>query len=91
MVTTLMHALYGSHEETQELMSAYHEGELSGYRRWRVMRHLAKCEVCRELYDSVVAMLGGLRELGRREPPPDPTIADRVVERLRQTEEDGRT
>jgi predicted anti-sigma-YlaC factor YlaD len=69
-------------------MSAYHEGELRGYRRWRVMRHLAKCERCRALYESVVAMLGGLRELRGREPAPDPGLADRVVDRIRR-DDDG--
>ena len=81
--------LHGSHDETQRLMSAYVEGELRGYRRWRVARHLAKCEICGALYRSFLAALANLRLLGRREPPAKPEIADSVVARLREDEASG--
>jgi len=79
--------LHGSHGETQRLMSAYAEGELRGYRRWRVARHLAKCEMCGALYRSFLAALDNLRVLGRHEPSPKPEIADSIVARLREDEE----
>ncbi len=75
-------ALNGSHEETQELMSAYAEGELRGLRRWRVGRHLARCEICKSIYRGFLATLYGLRNL-RAEPAEDPDLADSVVDRIR--------
>jgi len=78
--------LHGSHDETQRLMSAYAEGELRGYRRWRVARHLGKCEICAALYRNFLAALENLRLLGRREPAAKSEIADSVVARLRDDE-----
>jgi predicted anti-sigma-YlaC factor YlaD len=85
-VTGIGYLLHGSHEETQRLMSAHAEGELRGYTRWRVARHLVKCELCRALYRSFLEALRGLRALGREEPPPQPKIADSVVARIRASE-----
>ncbi len=86
-MTGIGYLLYGSHEETQRLMSEHAEGELRGYTRWRVARHLAHCKMCRALYRNFLATLDGLRTLGRREPPPSPEIADSVVRRIRESEE----
>lgn len=69
-------------------MSSYLEGELTGYRRWRVARHLARCEKCRALYRSFLATLDALRGLGREEPAADPDLPSRVVERLRDEDRD---
>jgi hypothetical protein len=63
-------------------MSAFAEGELTGYRRWRVARHLARCEMCAALYQSLLSTLESLRGLGRGEPEPDPNLPGRVIERL---------
>lgn len=60
--------LHGSHDETQRSLSAYADGELGGYKRWRVSRHLARCEVCRSLYRGLLATLQSLGELRGREP-----------------------
>jgi predicted anti-sigma-YlaC factor YlaD len=76
--------LSASHDEAMSLMSAYAEGELSGWRRWRVARHLAECDACRSLFRSVLAALDALRVLGRSEPLARPDIADAVVERIRR-------
>jgi predicted anti-sigma-YlaC factor YlaD len=88
-VTGIGYLLHGSHEETQRLMSAHAEGELRGYTRWRVARHLVKCELCRALYRSFLDALRGLGALGREEPPPKQKIADSVVARIRASEDDG--
>jgi len=88
-VTGIGYLLHGSHEETQRLMSAHAEGELRGYTRWRVARHLVKCELCRALYRSFLDALRGLGALGREEPQPKPKIADSVVARIRASEDDG--
>ena len=86
-MTGIGYLLHGSHEETQRLMSAHADGELRGYTRWRVSRHLVKCEICRALYRSFLEALERLRALGRREPPPKPEIADSVIARIRESEE----
>jgi predicted anti-sigma-YlaC factor YlaD len=83
-VTGIGYLLHGSHEETQRLMSEHAEGELRGYTRWRVSRHLVKCDMCRALYQSFLEALRGLRALGRQAPPPKPEIADAVVARIRE-------
>ena len=83
-VSILLFAINGSHGETARHMSAYAEGELTGYRRWRVSRHLARCEMCQALYRSLLAALDSLRGLGREEPPADPEFPTRVIERLRE-------
>jgi predicted anti-sigma-YlaC factor YlaD len=82
--------LNGTHEETQRLMSEYVEGDLRGLRRWRVARHLARCEPCRALYRAFLSALDNLRALRGAEPAAKPEIADAVVERIREDEGDGR-
>jgi predicted anti-sigma-YlaC factor YlaD len=85
-MTGIGYFLHGSHEETQRLMSEHAEGELRGYTRWRVSRHLMKCDMCRALFRSFLDALRGLRALGGQEPPPKPEIADSVVARIRESE-----
>lgn len=86
-MTGIGYLLHGSHEETQRLMSAYAEDELRGYKRWRVARHLAKCEMCRALHRSFLDALNGLRRLGREDPAEKPEIANSVVARIRESED----
>jgi anti-sigma factor RsiW len=81
-VRALLFALNGSHAETARHMSAFAEGELRGYRGWRVARHLARCAKCQALYRSFLATLASLREIGRHDPPPDEEFVARVTERL---------
>ena len=81
-MSILLFAINGSHGETARHMSAYAEGELTGYRRRRVSRHLARCEMCQALYRSLLTTLDSLRSLGREEPPADPGFPGRVIERL---------
>lgn len=78
----LLFALNGSHAETARHMSAFAEGELRGYRGWRVSRHLARCAKCQAVYRSFLATLASLRELGRHDPPSDEDFVARVTERL---------
>jgi anti-sigma factor RsiW len=87
-VSILLFAINGSHGETARHMSAYAEGELTGYRRWRVSRHLARCEMCQALYRSFLATLDSLRGLAREEPAADPDFPARVIERLRKDDRD---
>ncbi len=82
----LEYVLNGSHEETGRLMSAYAEGELRGLARWRVARHLARCEGCRAAFRALVAAIESMRALGRSELPAKPELADAVLERIRAQE-----
>jgi anti-sigma factor RsiW len=65
-------------------MSAFADGELGGFRGWRVSRHLARCEKCQAVYRSFLATLASLRELGRDDPLPDEDFVSRVTERLEE-------
>jgi anti-sigma factor RsiW len=90
-VSILLFALNGSHGETARSLSSYAEGELAGYRRWRVSRHLARCEKCQALYRSFLSSLESIRVLGREEPPADPEFTAGVLERLRAEGRDHRS
>jgi anti-sigma factor RsiW len=81
-VPAFLFALNGSHGETARHMSAFADGELRGYRGWRVSRHLARCAKCQALYHSFLATLASLRELGREDPPPNEEFVARVTGRL---------
>jgi predicted anti-sigma-YlaC factor YlaD len=75
-------------EETRERLSAHLEGELEGRESKRVLRHLARCHYCRELLQSLARAVDRLRALGQSDvPPPTPSVADAVVDRIRH---DGR-
>ncbi len=62
----------GSCEETEKHLSEHLDGELRGLRRWRVLRHLARCELCRAVFLSLTRTVERLRALGRVDPPPKP-------------------
>jgi anti-sigma factor RsiW len=87
-VNILLFAINGSHGETARSMSAFAEGELTGYRRWRVARHLARCKKCQALYRSFLSTLESLRGLGHGEPPADPDFSSRLLKRLRDEDRD---
>jgi anti-sigma factor RsiW len=78
--------LNGSCGETALHMSAYVEGELRGFRRLRVARHLARCERCQAILASLRRTMEALRALGQVEPAPNPQLAEAVLARIRSTE-----
>jgi anti-sigma factor RsiW len=80
----LRNPLTASCEETGDSMSDLVEGELRGWRRWRVVRHLARCEHCQAVYRSLLRTLYALRDVAAVEPAPQPAVADAVVERIRR-------
>src|ERR687897_3537185 len=84
-VMVVMRPWVASHEETQERLSAYLEGQLQGRELKRVGRHLALCPICREIMRSLARTVERLRSLGRGETPPPvgPSLADAIVHRLR--------
>ena len=81
-MTAIAEVLYGSCAETSELLSDYLEGELRGFRRFRVVRHLARCERCRSVLASLARTVEQLRALRNEEPAPG-SVADAVVDRLK--------
>jgi predicted anti-sigma-YlaC factor YlaD len=72
-------------DETRERLSAQLEGELSGREAKRVLRHLARCDRCREALRTLARVVDGLRSLGRVDASlaPRPSVSDAVVGRIR--------
>jgi hypothetical protein len=76
--------LVGGCAGTRERLSDIADGEARGLRGWRARAHLARCELCQAVYDSLVRTierLRTLREADRR--PPFGSVADAVVARVR--------
>lgn len=73
-----------SHEETGESLSDLVDGELQGWRRLRVLRHLRKCEHCQAVYRSLLRTLEALRDAGAVDPAPQPALVDDVLDRIRR-------
>jgi hypothetical protein len=72
-------------DETRESLSAHLEGELEGREAKRVLRHLVRCERCREVLRSLARVMHGLHSLGRANvPAAAPSTADSVVDRIRR-------
>jgi predicted anti-sigma-YlaC factor YlaD len=72
-------------EETRERLSAHLEGELEGREEKRVLRHLVRCERCREVLRTLARAIHGLQALSRVDVSvPVPSAAEAVVERVRR-------
>ena len=69
---------------TAEALSDRLEGELSGVRRLRVGRHLARCARCRATLASLARLVQRLGTLGAVEAPAEHSLAERVLARLRE-------
>lgn len=76
--------LYGGCGETRARLSDVLEGNLGRVRGWRVRGHLARCELCRAVYESLVRAVERLRSLGSADPAPAGWVADAVAERVRR-------
>jgi predicted anti-sigma-YlaC factor YlaD len=72
----------GDCEETAEHLSDHLEDEVRGLRRRRILRHLARCALCRAAFESLRRTVNELRQLGRAELTPAPQLADAVIERI---------
>jgi predicted anti-sigma-YlaC factor YlaD len=76
--------LLGGCEETRERFSQIAESEARGVRGWRARAHLARCELCQAVYESLLRTVERLRALGETDRPPSSgSVADAVVERFR--------
>lgn len=78
----ILQALSASCDQTAQLLSDYHDGELGGLRRWRVEKHLAVCDGCRAVYRSFTYTVESIRAVGRIEPEPQPLLAEAVRRRI---------
>jgi predicted anti-sigma-YlaC factor YlaD len=72
----------GDCEETEEHLSDHLEDEVRGLRRRRILRHLARCALCRAAFESLRRTVDELRQLGRAELTPAPQLADVVLQRI---------
>ena len=76
--------LLGGCEATRERFSQIAESEARGIRGWRARAHLARCELCQAVYESLLRTVERLRALGETDRPPSSgSVADAVVERVR--------
>jgi predicted anti-sigma-YlaC factor YlaD len=76
--------LVGGCEETRERLSDIVEGEARGIRGWRARAHLARCELCQAVYESLLRTVERLRALGEADRPPSSgSVADAVLDRVR--------
>ena len=83
----VMRPWVATHDETQARLSSHLDGDLEGREAKRVLRHLARCHHCRELLRSLARAVDSLRSLGQAQaPPPAPSVADSVVDRIRRTD-----
>jgi predicted anti-sigma-YlaC factor YlaD len=73
--------------ETRAHLSDYLDGDLGARTRVRIMRHLARCEHCRALLDSLTSTLEQLRSLGTLDQAaPAPATVRAIVKRIERDE-----
>lgn len=73
--------------ETRGHLSDYLDGDLGARTGVRIMRHLARCEHCRALLESLTRALEQLRSLGTIEQAsPAPATVRAIVERIERNE-----
>jgi predicted anti-sigma-YlaC factor YlaD len=76
--------LFGGCAEMRERLSDIADGEARGIRGWRARAHLARCELCRAAYESLLRTLERLHALSAADPRPSSgSVARAVVERIR--------
>jgi predicted anti-sigma-YlaC factor YlaD len=76
--------LLGGCEDTRERLSDIAEGEARGIRGWRARAHLARCELCRAAYESLLRTIERLRVLGETDrPSSSASVANAVIDRVR--------
>jgi predicted anti-sigma-YlaC factor YlaD len=73
-----------THRETRDRLSDYIDGDLDAHTRTRIMRHLARCDRCRAMFESLTRTLEQLRSLGVDQVTPTPGTVEAVVEQIRR-------
>jgi predicted anti-sigma-YlaC factor YlaD len=72
--------------ETRAHLSDYLDGDLGARTRVRIMRHLARCEHCRALLDSLTRTLEQLRSLGTIDQASASATVGAIVDRIERDE-----
>jgi predicted anti-sigma-YlaC factor YlaD len=83
VISPILRLYFGSCDETRALLSDHLEGELTGRRQRRVLRHLVRCERCRALLAALARTVEQLHSLGRADAGGGISVADSVLERIR--------
>lgn len=87
MLSVLLKPWIATCREPRAHLSDYLDGDLGARTRVRIMRHLARCEHCRALLDSLTRTLEQLRSLGTRDQAsPAPATVRAIVERIERDE-----
>lgn len=87
MLSFLLKPWIATCHETLDRLSDYLEDELTPRERMRIVRHLARCERCRAMRESLSRTLEQLRSLGTIEQvAPAPATVSSVLERIRLEE-----
>jgi anti-sigma factor RsiW len=89
MEMALINRFVASCGETRELLSDYAEGDLPPRARRRVLRHLLMCRRCRAVLRSLKATIARLNAIGPADPPPDSSVAEAVLARVRGEHDGG--
>ncbi len=82
-MSLLTHPFTADCAETARRLPAHADGALGRIHRRRVERHLAVCPGCRRMFDLLMRGLDALRDVRRDPPPTTRSIADAVLERIR--------
>ena len=83
-MSVIERVLLGGCEPTGERLSDIADGQARGLRGWRARAHLARCEVCQAVYESLLQTIERLRALAEADRPPSSgSVAAVVVERVR--------
>lgn len=83
MLNILLKPWVATCHETGERLSDYVDDELEGRSLLRVRRHLARCERCRALLESLTRAIEELRSLGTSDAAmPSPATVAAVLSRI---------
>jgi predicted anti-sigma-YlaC factor YlaD len=87
VLSLLMKPWVATCRETRARLSDYLDDDLGARTRVRIMRHLARCEHCRALLESLTHTLEQLRSLGTGDlASPTPATVRAIVERIEHDE-----
>jgi predicted anti-sigma-YlaC factor YlaD len=85
VLSLLLKPWIASHRETRDRLSDFLEDELDARTRRRIVRHLARCERCRAMRESLSRTLEQLRSLGTVEQVATaPATVSSVLERVQR-------
>ena len=87
MLSVLLKPWIATCHETLDRLSDYLEGEMPSRQRARIGRHLARCERCRAMLESLTRTLEQLRSLTSTEQVATaPATVSTILERIQREE-----